>query len=94
MFWFEGMAEAVIQEAVRRRHPAGPDDPRESPTVVQLRRMAGTSPASGRRGEVRLQPVAEVVLAAIAWAIAVAPDLSILNLVGPELAMPNFLQSR
>ena len=61
----------------------GPD----SPAAVQLRRMARASLlplVSG--GAVRIQPIAEAdVLAAIAWAIAVAPrPLRLLNLVGPE----------
>ena len=61
----------------------GPD----SPAAVQLRRMASAPLlplVSG--GAVRIQPIAEAdVLAAIAWAIAVAPrPLRVLNLVGPE----------
>src|SRR5437763_9158250 len=85
----KGMAEAVIQQAgfggaiFRVPMILGP----ASPAVVQLRQMA-RSPlvplVSG--GAVRLQPIAEAdVLAAIVWAIAVAPrPLRVLNLVGPE----------
>ena len=85
----KGMAEAVIQQAgfagaiLRVPMILGP----ESPAVVQLRQMARAPllPLVGG-GAVRLQPIAEAdVLAAIAWAIAVAPrPLHVLNLVGPE----------
>jgi uncharacterized protein YbjT (DUF2867 family) len=85
----KGMAEAVIQQAgfagaiLRVPMILGP----ESPAVVQLRQMAKAPllPLVGG-GAVRLQPIAEAdVLAAIAWAIAVAPrPLRVLNLVGPE----------
>jgi uncharacterized protein YbjT (DUF2867 family) len=85
----KGMAEAIIQQAgfagaiLRLPMILGP----ESPAVVQLRQMARIPllPLVGG-GVVRLQPIAEVdVLAAIAWAIAVAPrPLHVLNLVGPE----------
>jgi uncharacterized protein YbjT (DUF2867 family) len=85
----KGMAEAVIQQAgfagaiFRVPMILGPD----SPAVVQLRQMARAPllPLVDG-GAVRLQPIAEVdVLAAIAWAIAVAPrPLHVLNLVGPE----------
>jgi uncharacterized protein YbjT (DUF2867 family) len=85
----KGMAEALIQQAgfagaiLRLPIILGP----ESPAVVQLRRMARVPllPLVGG-GAVRLQPIAEAdVLAAIAWAIAVAPrPLRVLNLVGPE----------
>ena len=85
----KGMAEAVIQQAgfagaiFRVPVVLGPD----SPSMVQLRRMASAPLlplVSG--GAVRIQPIAEAdVLAAIAWAIAVAPTpLRVLNLVGPE----------
>ena len=85
----KGMAEAIIQQAgfagaiLRVPMILGPD----SPAAVQLRRMARAPLlplVSG--GAVRLQPIAEAdVLAAIAWAIAVAPrPLRVLNLVGPE----------
>jgi uncharacterized protein YbjT (DUF2867 family) len=74
----KGMAEAIVLPII-----LGP----ESPAVVQLRRMARVPllPLVGG-GVVRLQPIAEVdVLAAIAWAIEVAPrPLRVLNLVGPE----------
>jgi uncharacterized protein YbjT (DUF2867 family) len=86
----KGMAEAIIQQAgfagaiLRLPMILGP----ESPAVVQLRQMARIPllPLVGG-GVVRLQPIAEVdVLAAIAWAIAVAPrPLHVLNLVGPEM---------
>jgi uncharacterized protein YbjT (DUF2867 family) len=86
----KGMAEAIIQQAgfagaiLRLPIILGP----ESAAVVQLRRMARIPllPLVGG-GAVRLQPIAEVdVLAAIAWAIAVAPrPLHVLNLVGPEM---------
>jgi uncharacterized protein YbjT (DUF2867 family) len=85
----KGVAEAIIQQAgfagaiFRLPMILGP----ESPAVVQLRQMARIPllPLVGG-GVVRLQPIAEVdVLAAIAWAIAVAPrPLHVLNLVGPE----------
>jgi NADH dehydrogenase len=85
----KGMAEVIIQQAgfagAIWRVPMilGP----KSPAVVQLRRMARRPllPLVGG-GAVRLQPIAEAdVLAAIAWAIAVAPrPLRVLNLVGPE----------
>jgi uncharacterized protein YbjT (DUF2867 family) len=85
----KGMAEAIIQQAgfagaiLRLPMILGP----ESPAVVQLRQMARIPllPLVGG-GVVRLQPIAEVdVLAAIAWAIAVAPrPLHVLNLIGPE----------
>jgi NADH dehydrogenase len=85
----KGMAEAIIQQAgfagaiLRLPMIVGP----ESPAVVQIRRMARVPllPLVGG-GVVRLQPIAEVdVLAAIAWAIAVAPrPLRVLDLVGPE----------
>jgi uncharacterized protein YbjT (DUF2867 family) len=85
----KGMAEAIIQQAgfagaiLRLPMILGP----ESPAVVQLRQMARIPllPLVGG-GVVRLQPIAEVdVLAAIAWAITVAPrPLHVLNLVGPE----------
>jgi uncharacterized protein YbjT (DUF2867 family) len=85
----KGMAETLIQQAgfagAIWRVPMilGP----ESPAVVQLRQMARVPllPLVGG-GVARLQPIAEVdVLAAIAWAIAVAPrPLQVLNLVGPE----------
>ena len=85
----KGMAEAVIQQAglagaiFRVPMILGP----ESPSVVQLRQMARAPLlplVSG--GAVRIQPIAEAdVLAAIAWAIAVAPrPLCVLHLVGPE----------
>jgi NADH dehydrogenase len=85
----KGMAEVVMQQAgcagaiFRVPMILGPD----SPTAVQLRRMASAPLlplVSG--GAVRLQPIAEAdVLAAIAWAIAAAPrPLRVLNLVGPE----------
>jgi uncharacterized protein YbjT (DUF2867 family) len=85
----KGMAETLIQQAgfagAIWRVPMilGP----ESPAVVQFRQMARAPLlplVSG--GAVRLQPIAEAdVLAAIAWAIAVAPrPLHVLNLVGPE----------
>ena len=85
----KGMAEAAMQQAgfagaiFRVPMILGSD----SPAAVQLRRMAEAPLlplVSG--GAVRLQPIAEAdVLAAIAWAIAVAPrPLRILNLVGPE----------
>jgi uncharacterized protein YbjT (DUF2867 family) len=85
----KGMAEAAIQQAgfagAILRVPmilgAG------SPAVLQIRRMARAPllPLVGS-GVVRLQPIAEAdVLAAIAWAITVAPrPLRVLNLVGPE----------
>jgi uncharacterized protein YbjT (DUF2867 family) len=85
----KGMAEAIIRQAgfagaiLRVPMILGP----ESPAVAQLRQMARMPllPLVGG-GVVRLQPIAEVdVLAAIAWAIAVAPrPLHVLNLVGPE----------
>lgn len=85
----KGMAEAIIQQAgfagaiLRLPMILGP----ESPAVVQLRQMARIPllPLVGG-GVVRLQPIAQAdVLAAIAWAIAVAPrPLHVLNLVGPE----------
>jgi uncharacterized protein YbjT (DUF2867 family) len=85
----KGMAEALIQQAgfagaiLRLPIILGP----ESPAVVQLRRMARMPllPLVDG-GAVRLQPIAEAdVLAAIVWAIAVAPrPLRVLNLVGPE----------
>jgi len=85
----KGMAEAAMQQAgfagaiFRVPMILGSD----SPAAVQLRRMAEAPLlplVSG--GAVRLQPIAEAdVLAAIAWAIAVAPrPLRVLNLVGPE----------
>jgi uncharacterized protein YbjT (DUF2867 family) len=85
----KGMAEATMQQAgfagaiFRVPMILGPD----SPAAVQLRRMASASLqplVSG--GAVRIQPIAQAdVLAAIAWAIAVAPrPLRVLNLVGPE----------
>jgi len=85
----KGMAEAVIQQAglagaiLFGPMILGPN----SPSVVQLRQMARAPLlplVSG--GAVRIQPIAEAdVLAAIAWAIAVAPrPLCILPLVGPE----------
>jgi len=85
----KGMAEAIIQQAgcagaiFRVPMILGPD----SPSVVQLRRMASAPLlplVSG--GTVRIQPIAEAdVLAAMAWAIAAAPKpLRVLNLVGPE----------
>lgn len=85
----KGMAEAIIQQAgfagaiFRVPMILGP----ESPSTVQLRRMANAPLlplVSG--GAVRLQPIAQAdVLAAIAWAMAVAPrPLRVLNLVGPE----------
>ena len=85
----KGMAEAVIQQAgfagaiFRVPMILGPD----SPSMVQLRQMASAPLlplVSG--GAVRIQPIAQAdVLAAIAWAIAVAPrPLRVLNLVGPE----------
>lgn len=85
----KGMAEAVMQQAsfagaiFRVPIILGPD----SPSVVQLRQMARAPllPLVGG-GAVRIQPIAEAdVLAAIAWAIAVAPmPLRVLHLVGPE----------
>jgi NADH dehydrogenase len=85
----KGMAEAVIQQAgfagaiLRVPMILGPG----SPAAVQLRQMARAPllPLIGG-GAVRLQPIAEAdVLAAIAWAVAVAPrPLRLLNLVGPE----------
>ncbi len=86
----KGMAEAVIQQAgfagaiFRVPMILGPG----SPSVVQLRQMARAfllPLVSG--GAVRIQPIAQAdVLAAIAWAIAVAPrPLCVLNLVGPEI---------
>jgi uncharacterized protein YbjT (DUF2867 family) len=83
----KGKAEAAMQQAgfagaiFRVPMILGPD----SPSVAQLRRMASASLlplVSG--GAVRIQPIAEAdVLAAIAWAIAVAPrPLRVLNLVG------------
>jgi uncharacterized protein YbjT (DUF2867 family) len=85
----KGMAEAIIRQAgfagaiLRLPMILGP----ESPAVVQLRQMARIPllPLVGG-GVARLQPIAEVdVLAAIAWAIAVAPrPLRVLELVGPE----------
>jgi len=85
----KGMAEAIIQQAgfagaiLRVPMILGPD----SPSMLQLRRMARAPVlplVDG--GAVRLQPIAQAdVLAAIAWAIAVAPrPLRVLNLVGPE----------
>jgi NADH dehydrogenase len=85
----KGMAEAIMQQAgcagaiFRVPMILGPD----SPSVVQLRRMASAPLlplVSG--GTVRIQPIAEAdVLAAIAWAMAAAPrPLCVLNLVGPE----------
>jgi uncharacterized protein YbjT (DUF2867 family) len=85
----KGMAEAVIQQAgfagaiLRVPMILGPG----SPAVVQLRQMARAPLLPLVGGDaVRLQPIAEAdVLAAIAWAIAVAPrPLRVLNLVGPE----------
>jgi uncharacterized protein YbjT (DUF2867 family) len=85
----KGMAEAVIQQAgfagAIFRVPVILG--RDSPSVVQLRQMARAPLlplVSG--GAVRIQPIAEAdVLAAIAWAIAVAPrPLCVLPLVGPE----------
>jgi uncharacterized protein YbjT (DUF2867 family) len=85
----KGRAEAVIQQAgfagaiLRVPMILGPG----SPAVAQLRQMARAPllPLVGG-GMVRLQPIAEAdVLAAIAWAIAMAPrPLRVLNLVGPE----------
>ena len=85
----KGMAEAIIQQAgfagaiLRVPMILGP----RSAAVLQLRQMARAPflPLVGA-GAVRLQPIAEAdVLAAIAWAIAVAPrPLRVLNLVGPE----------
>jgi uncharacterized protein YbjT (DUF2867 family) len=86
----KGMAEAVIQQAgfagaiFRVPMILGPD----SPSALQLRRMARAPLlplVSG--GAVRMQPIAQAdVLAAIVWAIAVAPrPLCVLNLVGPEI---------
>src|SRR2546428_3868449 len=83
------MAGAVIRRAgfaapiFRVPRILGPD----SPWVVQLRQMARAPLlplVSG--GAVRIQPIAEAdVLAAISWAIAVAPrPLCVLHLVGPE----------
>jgi len=85
----KGMAEAIMKQAgcagaiFRVPMILGPD----SPAVAQLRRMASAPLlplVSG--GAVRIQPIAQAdVLAAIAWAIAVAPRLlRVLNLVGPE----------
>ena len=85
----KGMAEVAIQQAgfsgaiFRVPMILGP----ESPSMVQLRQMAGAPLlplVSG--GAVRIQPIAQAdVLAAIAWAISVAPQpLRVLNLVGPE----------
>ena len=85
----KGMAEAIIQQAsfagaiFRVPMILGSD----SPAAVQLRRMARVPLlplVSG--GAARLQPIAQAdVLAAIAWAVAVAPrPLPVLNLVGPE----------
>jgi NADH dehydrogenase len=85
----KGIAETVIQQAgfagaiFRVPMILGPD----SPSVVQLRQMARAPLlplVSG--GAVRIQPIAQAdVLAAIAWAMAVAPrPLRVLNLVGPE----------
>lgn len=85
----KGMAEAIIQQAgfggaiFRVPMILGPT----SPAVVKLCQMARAPLVplvSG--GAVRLQPIAQAdVLAAIVWAIAVAPrPLRILNLVGPE----------
>ena len=85
----KGMAEAIMKQAgcagaiFRVPMILGP----ESPAAVQLRRMASAPLlplVSG--GAVRIQPIAQAdVLAAIAWAIAVAPrPLCILHLVGPE----------
>jgi uncharacterized protein YbjT (DUF2867 family) len=85
----KGMAEAIIKQAgfagaiFRVPMILGPD----SPAAVQLRRMASTPLVPlVDGGTVRIQPIAEAdVLAAIAWAIAVAPrPLHVLNLVGPE----------
>jgi uncharacterized protein YbjT (DUF2867 family) len=85
----KGMAESIIQQAgfagaiFRVPMILGPD----SPAAVQLRRMA-SAPLQPlvHGGAVRIQPIAQAdVLAAIAWAIAVAPrPLRVLNLVGPE----------
>jgi uncharacterized protein YbjT (DUF2867 family) len=85
----KGMAEAVMQDAgfagaiLRVPMILGPD----SPSMVHLRQMA-RAPLLPlvNGGAVRIQPIAEAdVLAAIAWAIAVAPrPLRVLNLVGPE----------
>jgi uncharacterized protein YbjT (DUF2867 family) len=85
----KGMAEAVIQQAgfagaiLRVPMILGPG----SPALVQLRQMARAPllPLVDG-GAVRVQPIAEAdVLAAIAWAIVVAPmPLRVLNLVGPE----------
>jgi len=85
----KGMAEGIMKQAgfagaiFRVPMILGPD----SPSAVQLRRMASAPLlplVSG--GTVRIQPIAQAdVLAAIAWAIAVAPrPLRVLNLVGPE----------
>jgi uncharacterized protein YbjT (DUF2867 family) len=85
----KGMAEAIMKQAgfagaiFRVPMILGPD----SPAAVQLRRMASTPLVPlVDGGTVRIQPIAEAdVLAAIAWAIAVAPrPLHVLNLVGPE----------
>jgi uncharacterized protein YbjT (DUF2867 family) len=85
----KGMAEVVIQEAgfagaiLRVPMILGP----KSPAVVQLRQMARAPLAPlVAGGAVRLQPIAEVdVLAAIAWAMTVAPrPLRVLHLVGPQ----------
>src|SRR5262249_29980179 len=85
----KGMAEAVIQQAgcagaiFRVPMILGPD----SPAVATLRQMARAPVVplvSGGAG--RPQPIAQAdLLAAIAWAITVAPrPLRVLNLVGPE----------
>jgi NADH dehydrogenase len=85
----KGMAEAIIQQAgfagaiFRVPMILGPN----SPAVLQLCRMARASLLPlVNGGAVRIQPIAQAdVLAAIAWAIAVAPrPLRVLNLVGPE----------
>ena len=85
----KGLAEAVIQQAgfggaiFRVPMILGP----ASPAVVKLRQIAGVPLLPlVNGGAVRLQPIAQAdVLAAIAWASAVAPrPLRVLNLVGPE----------
>ena len=85
----KGMAEVLIQQAgfagaiLRVPMILGP----ASAAVAQLRQIARAPllPLVGG-GAVRLQPIAEAdVLAAIAWAIAVAPrPVRVLHLVGPE----------
>lgn len=85
----KGMAEVIIQQAgfagtiFRVPMILGPG----SPSMVTLCQMAEAPLlplVSG--GTVRLQPIAQAdVLAAIAWAITVAPrPLRVLHLVGPE----------